>query len=750
MMEKIAEKGPAAGNRAETSFAEVSEQIKRLINQNQNAEAEAIISEYLESKLGQVERLVLEGARHYVRREYPQAYEKIRQAISGGNKESQISDLKSQISDFKSQITHPQSVYSAALVYSQVAVPRGEGSVRAKGYEIYKRNIAVLREVDGELAGEVQKAAWPAGWMLVDYWDGLHIFSKTNQILLILAGEIKNELVKYTAERVPIGFGGVCTGQELKYCLEHQGNWLHGMKRAHYLFEEDAGKLKALLHLFDMSGNLTSQELIIFGGGSVQRRFDEVFDTLLYAAPRCLVGDLELVESYTAQLKGKEAALSRTQETKAYYASGEFRERLGKIAAGEVQPRIMVITCRWTTFLKYCAADFAKAFEQAGCEVVFAIEENDVQSQLNSYLWRKLGEFRPDAVFIVSHSRATASFLPRELAVIGYILDKCGPLLEMPQISEHVAPVDLFVCLSPEHQRFIREKGVRQEQTFVMPVPVDETMFYPLGKEHEQAKRYQVDVSFVKHGHAEGELVLEEFIQGQLRYFKLEEERAKMAEIFRRLYARFCTEYDKRYYEQEMQEYVLSYVRDEVSPEIRHKIKQMVTYFYITVHSAAWRSQFLESLDEAGIELAIYGNGWDRHKRLKHRARGAVERQEELNYVYNFSRINLNINQAGTMHPRLAECGLAGGFMMVADHPQDKDWGPARPYFAEGKEVVFFDTRAELVERCRYYLAHEDERREIAHNMRQRALQERTCRAGAMKILEEWRKLLRGVSGEAS
>jgi len=748
-MEKIAEKGPSAGYSAEATFAEVSEQIKGLINQGKGVEAEAIISEYQEGEIEDGERLMLEGARHYIRKEYAEAYEKIRQAIDGGNKESQISDLKSQISDFKSQITHPQSVYSAALVYSQLAIPRGEASVRARGYEIYKRNIAVLREVDGELAQEVQKAAWPMGWVLVDYWDGLHLFSRTNQILLILDGEVKKELEKYTSDRMAMGFGGVCTGQEVKYCLGHQGNWLHGMKRAHYLFEEDAGKIKGLLHLFDLSQYLTSRELNIFGGSSMQKRFDEVFDTLLYEAPRCLVGDLELLEKYISRLKEKEAGLSRVEEAKGYYASAEFRERQRKIAAGEIQPKIMVITCRWTTFLKYCAADFAKAFEQAGCEVVFAIEENDVQSQLNSYLWRKLGEFRPDAVFIVSHSRATATFLPRELAVIGYILDKCGPLLEMPQVSEHVSPVDLFVCLSPEHQRFICEKKVRPEQTFVMPVPVDETMFYPLGKGHEQAKKYQVDVSFVKHGHAQGEQVLEEFIQGNLGNFKPVEERAKVAEIFRRLYARFCTELDKRYYEQEMQEYVSSYLAEGAPEALRQRLGQKVTLFYITVHSAAWRSQFLESLDEAGIELAIYGNGWDRHKRLKHRARGPVDRQEELNYVYNFSRINLNINQAGTMHPRLAECGLAGGFMMVADHPQDKDWGPARPYFAENKEVVFFDTRAELVERCRYYLTHEDEREEIARNMHQRALRERTCRAGARKILEEWRKLLRFVIGEA-
>ena len=79
---------------------------------------------------------------------------------------------------------------------------------------------------------------------------------------------------------------------------------------------------------------------------------------------------------------------------------------------------------------------------------------------------------------------------------------------------------------------------------------------------------------------------------------------------------------------------------------------------------------------------------------------------------------------------------------MVAYLPPEIDLLPVQDYFEPGKEIVLFDTKENLVDKCRYYLEHEDERLEIAHNMRQRALRERTVVAGAELVLEKWRELL--------
>ena len=119
-----------------------------------------------------------------------------------------------------------------------------------------------------------------------------------------------------------------------------------------------------------------------------------------------------------------------------------------------------------------------------------------------------------------------------------------------------------------------------------------------------------------------------------------------------------------------------------------------------------------------------------------------MARDRDLNAVYNYSQINLNMHPYVTMHQRLSECGLAGGFMMVADIPAGHDGSPVRRYFEPDREIVLFETTDELVDRCRYYLAHEEERGRIAEQMHERARRERTVAAGAQETLGRWRKLL--------
>ena len=123
-------------------------------------------------------------------------------------------------------------------------------------------------------------------------------------------------------------------------------------------------------------------------------------------------------------------------------------------------------------------------------------------------------------------------------------------------------------------------------------------------------------------------------------------------------------------------------------------------------------------------------------------ARGPVSRDGNLNAVYNFSKINLHMQLYVTMPQRLAECGLAGGFIMSAKVPEEHDTNPAAKYFEPDKEIVFFDDDKDLVDRCRYYLSHESERLEIAHNMHRRALKEQTVVVAAKTILARWRELL--------
>jgi spore maturation protein CgeB len=68
---------------------------------------------------------------------------------------------------------------------------------------------------------------------------------------------------------------------------------------------------------------------------------------------------------------------------------------------------------------------------------------------------------------------------------------------------------------------------------------------------------------------------------------------------------------------------------------------------------------------------------------------------------------------------------------------QIADWKPALPeLFEPEREIVTFRTRRELEEKVDYYLAHPEERREIAHRACTRAHREHTYEKRLKKMFE--------------
>lgn len=81
--------------------------------------------------------------------------------------------------------------------------------------------------------------------------------------------------------------------------------------------------------------------------------------------------------------------------------------------------------------------------------------------------------------------------------------------------------------------------------------------------------------------------------------------------------------------------------------------------------------------------------------------------------VFRHSRINLNINYRtirSGMSARLLDIMGCGGFLMTTPQPELFD------YFVPDEDFVTFTSFEELVDKCNYYLLHEEERHQIAMN----------------------------------
>ena len=93
--------------------------------------------------------------------------------------------------------------------------------------------------------------------------------------------------------------------------------------------------------------------------------------------------------------------------------------------------------------------------------------------------------------------------------------------------------------------------------------------------------------------------------------------------------------------------------------------------------------------------------------------KGPVDYYNEMPYVFNNSRINLNITLRSIksgISLRCMDICAAGGFLL-SNYQEDM-----YDVFVPGEDMVMYESVDDLVNKCRYYLEHESERRQIASN----------------------------------
>ena len=134
-----------------------------------------------------------------------------------------------------------------------------------------------------------------------------------------------------------------------------------------------------------------------------------------------------------------------------------------------------------------------------------------------------------------------------------------------------------------------------------------------------------------------------------------------------------------------------------------------------------------------GFDLRLWGVGWDRSPALAPFFRREPVHGLKKTKIYNATAVNVNIQstfyQLDGVTCRPFEVAACGGFCLCDAR---RDLGR---FFAVGDEVVTFDGPGDLKAKVAYYLAHEDERRELARRARARALREHTYEHRVRQVL---------------
>lgn len=135
------------------------------------------------------------------------------------------------------------------------------------------------------------------------------------------------------------------------------------------------------------------------------------------------------------------------------------------------------------------------------------------------------------------------------------------------------------------------------------------------------------------------------------------------------------------------------------------------------------RAEKMLFLARQGIAVTVWGDGWAHLKNANQNLsiKGKALYQDEYVKALNATNINLcflrKMNRDQTTS-RSVEIPASGGFMLAERTLRHQE------LFEEGKEAAFFDVNSpqDLLEKVRYYLAHEEERLSIARGGRARCM----------------------------
>ena len=147
------------------------------------------------------------------------------------------------------------------------------------------------------------------------------------------------------------------------------------------------------------------------------------------------------------------------------------------------------------------------------------------------------------------------------------------------------------------------------------------------------------------------------------------------------------------------------------------------------------KSRILKIIIENDIDLHIFGNGWDMHPWFKKYANGSIKNGNELNQLYNASKINLNPAPGMLFHPKFCEVTGGGNFCLTLDYGKN-DCLPMINYFHDSS-LITWSNEENLAERLRHFLKNSEEREQMAHFLQDEVLNKFSSKQAAERIFKE-------------
>ncbi len=447
------------------------------------------------------------------------------------------------------------------------------------------------------------------------------------------------------------------------YQLPCQTPAVPGHRPPLFFLIQDIERLWVMLHVHDWRALLADERVRLFVGDGAMNDFRQSLVTD-YACPwpRLSVrvdstlwsGNPTLEEILAeATAKTNERFVRCTEEFR--LASGMVSpEGIGSLLGSGRPLKVLGITSRFTTFLQYSMRDWLASFERMGHQTSLVIEDHDHHFCNGMSTAVACAEFRPDLVVIIDHYRGELRGVAEQIPFVMWVQDRL-PNIYSPEAGRAQKRLDYTIGYG--RTELVHRCGYPRSRFMPAMVGVNPERFTAGAISEEQLGPLRCDVSFVSHA----SMTAEQIIQEQIQRNGSPETKRLLGDLYDRLRAIYDAGGSVTAGDQ-IKKIILDSLRDN---RLTADMNGLVDLFVSRVNNAMFRHQAIRWVAEMGVNLRLYGKGWENHPEFKQFSQGVADNESQLPAIYQASKINLQVTPFGGVHQRLLDGLMAGGFFLI-------------------------------------------------------------------------------------
>lgn len=366
-----------------------------------------------------------------------------------------------------------------------------------------------------------------------------------------------------------------------------------------------------------------------------------------------------------------------------------WRDRFGLIIGGGSRRagKVLVITSRYSTFIRHSAEDLVASLHRLGHEATLLMEPQDGETFTSIAYLRAIASIDPDLIVQINFPRwMMGPAVPQGWPHVCWVQDAMPHLF---QAANTATPLD-FVIGHIYREAMLRA-GYASERMLEHPVCVSESKFHRAAAKPD--RRLDCDVAYVSHRSESPDAFLTRF----LRESAIPASAHQAVHAAKQQIDSVISRWGTAPAANELPGLAASLARS-LGRAGDPKAADVLSYRFVRPYAEqVLRHETLEWAAEIcrtrGLTLRLFGRGWERHETLGEFAAGSLEHGDDLRRCYQLAAVHLHASIEGCGHQRIAECAMSGGMPLCRRSWTDfyfNDWVASREFVLAGRPAEVY------------------------------------------------------------